>query len=616
MMSPPACTTSPSTRCWSIQPTATSTCRPVHPCIDAGDPVNYPATDFEGDPRPIGPAPDIGADEFNGLWLTKTGTPEEVLPGGTITYNVTVVNQTAVTLTNVLLTDTLPVETAFTGYQANGLTCAQDGSAWGGQVSCTLDSAALAVGESRLLTLTVITTDTLPLGWLVVNEVATMARANGETFTAHDQARTEVTWCKVQLNDSPIGTDIQAAIDASTLVTDVVKVSGYCNVHDMNLNKTLTIQGGWRGDFAAWDPSVYTTTLDAQQLGRVLAVTGVITPVIEGFFITGGVADTGGGISIDSGSPTIQRNTFTGNQAGKSGGGLFNFDGNPVIQYNTFSNNLATGSYGLGGGLYSDQGNPSIQNNLFSGNQANFGGGLYINTGSPLIQDNIFSGDQANHGGGLYINTGSSQIQKNTFSNNQANYGGGGILICRGSSTVQNNLISGNHVLGSGGYGGGISISGSPNLQNNTIAGNESGYGGGAAIWDSSTIQNNDLSGNSASTDGGGIYNFAGSPNIRSNIVVNNLAPSGGGISNYTLLGSPLLDYNDVWNNPGGNYSGVVPGVHDISSDPRLVDPTNGDFHLLAGSACIDAGDPDNYPATDFEGDLVPDRASSRYWRR
>jgi hypothetical protein len=36
------------------------------PCIDAGDPAYVPATDFEGDARPQGPAGDMGADEFVG----------------------------------------------------------------------------------------------------------------------------------------------------------------------------------------------------------------------------------------------------------------------------------------------------------------------------------------------------------------------------------------------------------------------------------------------------------------------------------------------------------------------------------------------------------------------
>jgi hypothetical protein len=66
------------------------------------------------------------------------------------------------------------------------------------------------------------------------------------------------------------------------------------------------------------------------------------------------------------------------------------------------------------------------------------------------------------------------------------------------------------------------------------------------------------------------------------------------------------LDYNDVWNNTGGDYFDVTPGPHDISADPLLVDPTNGDYHLAPGSPCIDAGDPLNYPPTDFEGDPRP----------
>ena len=183
-----------------------------------------------------------------------------------------------------------------------------------------------------------------------------------------------------------MGGDIQAAINASTLVTDVVKVAGYCNVHDLNLSKNLTLQGGWRGDFGAWDPSVYTTTLDAKQLGRVLAVTGTISPLIEGSSITGGYKDFAGGISINTGSPIIQNNTFAGNQTIHGGGGIYISDGDPTIQNNLFTGNQAGGS---GGGLYNLWGNPTIQNNTFSSNRSfvssDGGGGLANGYGSPLI---------------------------------------------------------------------------------------------------------------------------------------------------------------------------------------------------------------------------------------
>ena len=104
-------------------------------------------------------------------------------------------------------------------------------------------------------------------------------------------------------------------------------------------------------------------------------------------------------------------------------------------------------------------------------------------------------------------------------------------------------------------------------------------------------------------------------PIIRSNIVVSNTASIGGGMNiNSDII---TLDYNDVWNNAGGDYSGVSPGTHDISADPLLVDPTNGDFHLAPGSPCIDAGDP-KPSRSDFEGDprpmgLAPDIGVDEY---
>ena len=49
-----------------------------------------------------------------------------------------------------------------------------------------------------------------------------------------------------------------------------------------------------------------------------------------------------------------------------------------------------------GGGLYNDTGSPTIENNTFSGNQSSQrGGGIYIDTGSPMIQNNTFSGNLA-----------------------------------------------------------------------------------------------------------------------------------------------------------------------------------------------------------------------------
>ncbi|MGB2765026.1 MAG: hypothetical protein WBC20_11495, partial [Candidatus Aminicenantaceae bacterium] len=56
------------------------------------------------------------------------------------------------------------------------------------------------------------------------------------------------------------------------------------------------------------------------------------------------------------------------------------------------------------------------------------------------------------------------------------------------------------------------------------------------------------------------------------------------------VTGSPTLDYNDIWNNDA-NYIGTSAGTHDISADPKFINPANGNYHLQLSSPCIDAGD-------------------------
>ena len=47
-------------------------------------------------------------------------------------------------------------------------------------------------------------------------------------------------------------------------------------------------------------------------------------------------------------------------------------------------------------------------------------------------------------------------------------------------------------------------------------------------------------------------------------------------------------------------------GTGNISSDPQFVDENSGDFHLQAGSACIDAGTSTGAPVLDFDGVARP----------
>ncbi len=51
------------------------------------------------------------------------------------------------------------------------------------------------------------------------------------------------------------------------------------------------------------------------------------------------------------------------------------------------------------------------------------------------------------------------------------------------------------------------------------------------------------------------------------------------------------LDYNNVWGNRSGDYSGTFRSSSDISQAPDFLDPSASDFSLSADSPCIDAGE-------------------------
>jgi predicted outer membrane repeat protein len=213
------------------------------------------------------------------------------------------------------------------------------------------------------------------------------------------------------------------------------------------------------------------------------------------------------------------------------------------------------------------------------------GGGIYCsNNSSPSISNCAISGNSAVFGGAVACsNSKSSPVITNcVITSNSAIVGGGGIY-CNGSSAKTANCI---------------------------ISGNLAPNGG--AIYSHNpgnpAVVNCTISVNSASGSAGGIYCYKlSNMTINNSIIWSNTAKYAseilvGNIGDGTTM---QISYSDIkgWNENVVAESGctIVWGPGNIDVDPYFVKAGQegedksfivGDYHLLKGSGCIDAGDP------------------------
>ena len=388
--------------------------------------------------------------------------------------------------------------------------------------------------------------------------------------------------------------DLQQKID-SAAAASVLAIKGTC-VGNFVVGKNLTLKGS------------PTATLDGNDAGRTLTITGTRTVHLIGLEITGGYTDShvlaeGGGIFSGGGVLTLDKVRLHGNVAVSGGtdgnggtaqgGGIALDEGTLRVTDSKITDNWAISSSvaavaALGGGIRSD-GTLSIVRTTVASNhvvgesseeEATVGGGGVSHTNGPVTvtSSHIDGNHVAGHGvsdgapvtsrgGGLLLDNGTTlSVTHSTVSGNRltsvakgvdtsADSIGGGISAYLAKGTISDSAFVGNRVTGTSSEGPAFAFGGGLNL----------------VIVQTFTVTRTRIVGSEASADaglngegyGGGIW-FQGALSVISSTVATNTIrahgrdefgeASGGGIRgdsgkltvrNATVDGNRLLVSSD-----------------------------------------------------------------------
>ncbi len=268
-----------------------------------------------------------------------------------------------------------------------------------------------------------------------------------------------------------------------------------------NLDRIFVAPGTWTGtgtsviDFRGKQLSVQATgsvsetILDGGDVRQcVLLVSGEnASTYLQGFTITRGYGENGGGILIQDSSPTILDCMIRSNVADTHGGGIAVFGGAASIRDCVVHGNSADD---WGGGLFLSGGSTLIENTTISSNTAVNGAGAFsLETVELIWKSCSFVSNNASKskglGGGVFhLNHSNPEAECNfedcTITNNTAVFGGGvGMEI--GTLNFRNCEISNNTATTDGG-GFALSIS-AASAWNTVICGNtpnQFSYGSGS----------------------------------------------------------------------------------------------------------------------------------------
>jgi len=379
-----------------------------------------------------------------------------------------------------------------------------------------------------------------------------------------------------------------------------------------------TIQGAINaasnGDTVLVAPGTYRENINF--VGKAITVTssgGPAVTTINGggngpvvLFVSGeGAGSVLSGFTITNGNSNI---SATPQDWNADGGGIVVFNAAPMITGNVITQNVACS---WGGGIY-------VGSNLFPGPSP-------VIAGNQITENVVNDGCSGGGGGGIAVTTtGSTQITGNTISGNSVvpgNAGGGIYLYGVTTPIVENNVITNNSAIFSGGQGGGICIvpDGSnavtTNIQiiQNLIFGNTADNGGGIYVgsgYGSVIFTSNTIADNNGSYGGSGVFLgvYFAATQYYNNLIIG--APGESALygtcqgASVTMLNNDLLAPGASGIQTSGcDVTGSLTTNGNLSANPLFLDGTS-DFHLQYSSPAVGVGDSSapNLPSTDLDG--------------
>lgn len=390
--------------------------------------------------------------------------------------------------------------------------------------------------------------------------------------------------------------------------------------------------GGGETNRTQRDSFGHPTILDGAGVAPVVYFrnAGYRVSALDGFNVQGGGIHTGGdvfhpdltnrfggrggGIYCRVSGPVIATNLIRSNSLGSPfnttesyGGGIYCYLGHAEITGNTIAHNEVLNTFdGSGVGLYCLQSLARVEQNVFRENRAENGAAIYASLSSLRIARNLIESNWLYNTYPLPVYFGSdngaitlsfaydSIVEANTVRANVAAYGAGLHLANCWGGWIVNNVIVNNRsydpTAAGAGWGGGIYCMVNQNATNDLV------------------VAHNTFVGNTATASYGGEVGGAIAATILTNkfVLANNIIVSNSsGIWRHPgSFAAATLRHNCVLNCNANNYLNLPLGPSDLPADPQFVNRAAGDFHLLSGSPCIDAGTSTNATVADF--DAVP----------